>query len=75
MAWFEPELESLLAVAAALLDEGGKLLEANAGFLWLIKMEKVQPIVRTWSNFSFNLILQPSSAHSLMPKEKFTMDC
>ena len=44
MAWFEPELESLLAVAAALLDEGGTLLEANAGFLWLIKMEKVQPI-------------------------------
>ena len=44
MAWFEPELESLLAVAAALLDESGTLIEANAGFLWLIKMEKVQPI-------------------------------
>jgi diguanylate cyclase (GGDEF)-like protein len=33
---FPAELDSLLAVAAALLDEEGSLLEANAGFLRLL---------------------------------------
>jgi signal transduction histidine kinase len=31
-----PDLDSLLAVATAIVDEGGTLLEANAGFLRLI---------------------------------------
>ena len=42
--WFAAELESLLAVIAAALDENGTLIEANAGFLRLIKAEGVQPI-------------------------------
>ena len=44
MPWFAAELESLLAVIAAALDENGTLIEANAGFLRLIKAEGVQPI-------------------------------
>ena len=36
MAWFSPELEPMLAIAAAALDEDGTLIEANAGFLRLI---------------------------------------
>lgn len=36
MTWFAPELEPLLAVAVATLDENGTLLEANAGFLALV---------------------------------------
>ena len=36
MAWFSPELEPVLAIAAAALDEDGTLIEANAGFLRLI---------------------------------------
>jgi len=39
-----PELGRLLAVAAAVLDETGLLVEANAGFLRLIKVEGQQPI-------------------------------
>jgi two-component system, cell cycle response regulator len=36
VAWFSPELEPMLAIAAAALDEDGTLIEANAGFLRLI---------------------------------------
>jgi diguanylate cyclase (GGDEF)-like protein len=36
MAWFAAELEAMLAVAAAALDEHGTVLEANAGFLRLL---------------------------------------
>jgi len=32
MAWWAPELDSLLAVAAATIDDSGRLLAANAGF-------------------------------------------
>jgi len=32
MSWFSAELEPLLTVAAAALDENGTLIEANAGF-------------------------------------------
>ena len=34
----------MLAIAAAVLDEGGTLIEANAGFLRLIGLEGSQPI-------------------------------
>jgi diguanylate cyclase (GGDEF)-like protein len=44
MSWFSAELEPLLTVAAAALDENGTLIEANAGFLRLIKAEQGQPI-------------------------------
>ena len=44
MPWFPPELDPLLAVAAAALDENGTLLEANAGFLNLIDKWVPQPI-------------------------------
>jgi diguanylate cyclase (GGDEF)-like protein len=36
VARFPPELDSLLAVAAAAIDESGALIEANAGFLRLL---------------------------------------
>jgi diguanylate cyclase (GGDEF)-like protein len=44
VSWFAPELDPLLAVVAATLDENGTLIEANAGFLRLIKTEGRQPI-------------------------------
>ena len=34
----------MLAIAAAVLDEGGTLIEANAGFLRLVSLEGAQPI-------------------------------
>jgi two-component system, cell cycle response regulator len=37
--WFARELEPLLAIAIATLDEDGKLIEANAGFLKVIGIE------------------------------------
>lgn len=51
MAWFNPELEPLLAVAAATLDGDGLLIEANAGFLRLIHAEGQQPIGQSVSRF------------------------
>jgi hypothetical protein len=51
MRWFPPELEPLLAVAAAALDEDGTLVEANAGFLHLIKPWMPQPIGTDVSRF------------------------
>ncbi len=44
MSWLAPELNPLLAVVAATLDGNGTLIEANAGFLRLIKTEGRQPI-------------------------------
>ncbi|MGA9015807.1 MAG: GGDEF domain-containing protein [Acetobacteraceae bacterium] len=44
MPWFASELEPMLAIAAAVLDEGGTLIEANAGFLRLVSLEGAQPI-------------------------------
>jgi len=42
--WFAPELDPLLAVAVATLDENGALIEANAGFLRLVKVEGPQAV-------------------------------
>ena len=44
MSWFAPELEPLLAIAAATLDTDGTLIEANAGFLKIIDGEGPQKI-------------------------------
>jgi two-component system, cell cycle response regulator len=44
MPWFAPELEPLLAVAAAAVDKDGMLIEANAGYLKLIDADGPQPI-------------------------------
>ena len=58
MSWFPPELAPLLTVAAAALDEDGTLIEANAGFLRLIKVEGPQPIGTCVARF----FLQPDFA-------------
>jgi diguanylate cyclase (GGDEF)-like protein len=39
MTWFPAELEQALAIGLATLDEQGRLIEANAGFLKLISVE------------------------------------
>lgn len=44
MPRFPPELDSLLAVAAAAIDESGALIEANAGFLRLLDPSGLAPI-------------------------------
>jgi len=51
VSWIAPELNPLLAVVAATLDENGTLIEANAGFLRLIKTEEQQPIGVSASHF------------------------
>ena len=48
MPWFAPELEPLLAIATATLNEGSELIEANAGFLKLINAEGARRLVRGW---------------------------
>jgi diguanylate cyclase (GGDEF)-like protein len=44
VAWYSSELEPMLAIAAAALDEDGTLLEANAGFLRLIGTDGLRHI-------------------------------
>jgi diguanylate cyclase (GGDEF)-like protein len=44
VAWYSSELEPMLAIAAAALDEDGTLLEANAGFLRLIATDGLRHI-------------------------------
>jgi two-component system, cell cycle response regulator len=56
--WFASELEPLLAVVAAAMDENGTLIEANAGFLRLIKVEGPQPIGTSVARF----FIQPDFA-------------
>lgn len=41
MDWIAPELDELLAVVAATINHQGLLLSANAGFLHLVKLDKV----------------------------------
>ena len=43
MPWFARDLEPLLSVVAATLNEDGTLIEANAGFLRIIKLEGHDP--------------------------------
>jgi len=49
--WFAPEIEPLLAVTAAELDENGTLIEANAGFLRLIEAEGARAIGSSAARF------------------------
>jgi diguanylate cyclase (GGDEF)-like protein len=58
MAWFAAEFDQVLAVALAALDDHGTLIEANAGFLKLISVEKPQPIGARVARF----FIQPSFA-------------
>lgn len=43
MPWFARDLEPLFAVVAATLNEDGTLIEANAGFLRIMKLEGHDP--------------------------------
>ncbi len=58
MSWFPPDLEPLLAVAAATLDDRGTLLEANAGFVRLVKVDGPPAIGAPTARF----FLQPDFA-------------
>jgi two-component system, cell cycle response regulator len=44
MPWFAAELQPLLAVAVATLEQDGALVEANAGFMRLMTVQEPQPI-------------------------------
>lgn len=44
MSWLPPELQFLTVVAAATLDESGKLIDANAGFVRLVQAPGLKPI-------------------------------
>jgi two-component system cell cycle response regulator len=65
VAWFSPDLQPLLAVAVATLDEQGTLLEANAGFLRLIKAHGPPAIGALTARF----FLQPDFAALLQAPE------
>ncbi|MCX5724828.1 MAG: GGDEF domain-containing protein [Nitrospirae bacterium] len=58
MTWIAPGLELLFAVVAATLDENGTLVEANAGFLRIIRVEGREPIGAHATRF----FLQPDFA-------------
>jgi two-component system, cell cycle response regulator len=56
LPWFARDLEPLSAVVAATLNEDGILIEANAGFLRIVKLEGQDPIGAHASRF----FLQPN---------------
>jgi two-component system cell cycle response regulator len=56
--WFPAELEPLLAVAAAAVGEDGTLIEGNAGFLRLLKLNAVPPVGASVARF----FIQPDFA-------------
>ena len=58
MPGFARDLQPLLAVAAATMNEDGTLIEANAGFLRIVKLEGLDPIGAQVSQF----FLQPNFA-------------
>jgi two-component system, cell cycle response regulator len=51
VGWFAPELEPLLAIAIATLDEEGRLIEANAGFLRVVGVEASSPSCERMAQF------------------------
>jgi diguanylate cyclase (GGDEF)-like protein/PAS domain S-box-containing protein len=63
MNWLTPEMESLQAIVAAELDENGRLVKANAGFLRLIQMDGFQTGVYVDLFF-----IQPSFSHLVQAK-------
>jgi two-component system, cell cycle response regulator len=56
MPWFARDLQPLLSVAAATMNEDSTLIEANAGFLRIAKLEGLDPIGAQISQF----FLQPN---------------
>ena len=71
MPWFIPELKPLLAIAIATLQENGTLIEANAGFIRLIRAEGRQAIGEPAAQFfqqpEFSaLVRAPSGADGLI---------
>jgi two-component system cell cycle response regulator len=58
LPWFARDLEPLCAVVAATLNEDGTLIEANAGFLRIVKLEGQDPFGAHASRF----FLQPNFA-------------
>jgi len=65
VSWFAPGLEPLFAVAAATLDENGRLIEANAGFLRIIDLEGKPigaPVARFFSQPSFAALIRADPA-------------
>lgn len=74
MPWFAPELEPLLAIATATLNEGSELIEANAGFLKLINAEGARRLVRGWRSSLSNRTSVPSCARKVVMTGKSTLD-
>ena len=71
-----PELDPLLAIAAAVLNENGELMEANAGFARLVRYRTLQgPIRTTWLASSFSQVSPRSSVPARVPMGWFTMGC
>lgn len=58
MQWLAPHLHKLLAIAAATIDENGRLIEANRGFLRLIETDNPLPAETQVAQF----FIQPSFA-------------
>lgn len=58
MPWLAPELQPLLAIAVAELEEDGTLVAANAGFLRIIAVGEAQPIGAPAARF----FIQPNFA-------------
>jgi len=51
MPWFRAELGAMLTVAAAVLDQQGALIEANAGFLRIVEQDGPRPIGANMARF------------------------
>jgi two-component system cell cycle response regulator len=59
LKWSAPDLEPLLAVVTAVLNEDGILVEANAGFLRIAQLEGRDPI----GTHASRVFLQPNFAY------------
>jgi hypothetical protein len=75
LPWFARDLEPLSAVVAATLNEDGTLIEANADFLRIIKLEGQTRSARTPRAFFYSRILRPWPMQMRGPTERFTADC
>jgi two-component system, cell cycle response regulator len=68
--WFGSYFEPLLSVAVATLDEDGTLIEANLGFLRLIKVEGQEPIGARMNRFfaqrDFSTLIRGEIYHGLL---------
>jgi hypothetical protein len=75
LPWFARYLEPLSAVVAATLNEDGTLIEANAGFLRIVKLEGQDPVGAHASRFFCSRILRPWPMQMQGLTERFTADC